>query len=878
MKFLQTYYTSCQQGQLGGSGFQFYSHSKGLDDEELKEIGILGNYTSPMNMPTQPTEQEIRDLFPVAFSYFRLTSGRVGICKSVYLGKDYSGRYGNFFAHCLILESGEFPIHPIHFYHADFFKTNLSEEEKNISTIPAPLPILSLDKVEKDQKIEFSAIGDFLSDERESIFKSILNSQLAYEKTKRKIVFSDDPANAIFWIAAITQSFPMSIAKSITFSTYSLDPINSNLVLNHTLSEGTRFDFQNTRARDFQYFIFDIQNKNFSQIELAYQFSDFVPFAFSIDEGKLLDFHTFLERFNYEFPNEELDHALGLFNILASNTKYENLNFETLTNFVEFISKYDQGNVAKQLLDLIKLKDNNYYLIKILPDFDALIFFLKFLFGTIEKEEDDSLKSFACEFYSDTIISFLDNEGNGIAQENISKFLSFNDSVLALPFSKKEVFVDHLLAPQRLGLIEEIVSDVEQNRDESYPHFCAGILYANYLKHFYRNNKSQFLTEFLSKKIVALAQHENHLFKILKEISDDTSLFSNQIIGFRKSLNIQKINDENLLEAFLTLFKERSDQWQESIKQNLHKEEEIEFLLRLILEQFDKKSNKHSFFVENLNQYNSLFEKEPERFKDLFFKYLHSLNIEKNMEFTMEFLDYTSNIKSRNFNQSLIEKLERKLDAIHFEKLDPTLVTAIESKKRFNKIVTSTNRLSVVYIGHHLKSEKTPLSELILRLNDDGEIKSVDKISLFSWIMELITHRIDRPIHYYETIDYVQSQGDLKQSLTTFYRHLLDIGKSELSLVTGLISYLTSEKTEAKIPKLKDHEKVLKITSEIFPELLANRKNSFVESLNKKLVVSKTLETKRYWMKLYRKQNEIRENSGGVSIFKSLKGFLGKKK
>lgn len=93
MEILQAYYTSCKYGQ-SGSGFQFYSYSEGLSSDELDEIASFVDYVAPTNLPTNPSPEEIERDFPVAFSYFRLASGRVGVVQSVALNHDYTGRPG----------------------------------------------------------------------------------------------------------------------------------------------------------------------------------------------------------------------------------------------------------------------------------------------------------------------------------------------------------------------------------------------------------------------------------------------------------------------------------------------------------------------------------------------------------------------------------------------------------------------------------------------------------------------------------------------------------------------------------------------------------------------------------------------------------------
>lgn len=87
MKVQQLFYTSCKKGISSGMGFQTYSMSEGITQEERKEIEAHCIYIPPENLPTQPTKEEIKKLFPVALSSFRLKHGKYCICQSKYVGK-----------------------------------------------------------------------------------------------------------------------------------------------------------------------------------------------------------------------------------------------------------------------------------------------------------------------------------------------------------------------------------------------------------------------------------------------------------------------------------------------------------------------------------------------------------------------------------------------------------------------------------------------------------------------------------------------------------------------------------------------------------------------------------------------------------------------
>ncbi|WP_157055681.1 hypothetical protein [Clostridium sp. DMHC 10] len=77
MKIYQLYYTSCKKGLTSGMGFQTYSMSEGITEEERQEIEKHCNYIQPSSLPSNPTEEEIKELFPIAFSFFKLKNEKI---------------------------------------------------------------------------------------------------------------------------------------------------------------------------------------------------------------------------------------------------------------------------------------------------------------------------------------------------------------------------------------------------------------------------------------------------------------------------------------------------------------------------------------------------------------------------------------------------------------------------------------------------------------------------------------------------------------------------------------------------------------------------------------------------------------------------------
>ena len=97
MKALQVFYTSCRRGSAPGPGFQIRAFTLGIQAEELREIERRGVYRPPRGAALMPSDEEIARDFPRALRYYPLNSGRWALTLASYTGRDYSGRWGNFF-------------------------------------------------------------------------------------------------------------------------------------------------------------------------------------------------------------------------------------------------------------------------------------------------------------------------------------------------------------------------------------------------------------------------------------------------------------------------------------------------------------------------------------------------------------------------------------------------------------------------------------------------------------------------------------------------------------------------------------------------------------------------------------------------------------
>ena len=214
-KALQLYYTSCKKGLSSGSGFQTFSMSEGISNEERLEIEHYGLYVAPLDMPSQPSMEEVATMFPTSFSFFRLRTGRFGVARSKYVGKDYSGRFGNYFVHALILNDGLFPFHPIRLFGSSIFRDGLTEQEMDVPQAPDPLPSLGIDDLALDGNLDQNIVREFVqNNHRGEVIEKIVAATLAFETSHRPLVFCDSWKNIPYWIGALQMAFPVNMAHA----------------------------------------------------------------------------------------------------------------------------------------------------------------------------------------------------------------------------------------------------------------------------------------------------------------------------------------------------------------------------------------------------------------------------------------------------------------------------------------------------------------------------------------------------------------------------------------------------------------------------------------------------------------------------------------
>ncbi|MFD6105065.1 hypothetical protein ACFWFQ_20620 [Nocardia salmonicida] len=214
----QLQYSSVEHGLSGHPGLQFVAVSSSVSEEEKRLVLPHMTYRPPPDAGARPTAADIA-AFPVGLGYAR-HGGRSVIAQTRYLGKDYSGRYGNFLAHALIIDGDELEgIRPIELWRSAVWPSSISADEtlSELADI-RPNPELNPDMIarylESRGPDSYLRLGYLLDAVRESLAQN----------AGRIIVTAVDTDDIAMWIAAVFYSLPQDGVDELSFLSYTADP------------------------------------------------------------------------------------------------------------------------------------------------------------------------------------------------------------------------------------------------------------------------------------------------------------------------------------------------------------------------------------------------------------------------------------------------------------------------------------------------------------------------------------------------------------------------------------------------------------------------------------------------------------------------------
>ena len=719
MKLLQTYYTSCRVGQSGSSGFQFYSFSDGLTKEELFEIEKIGNYIAPLNLPSNPSKEDIDSLFPVSFNYFKLKSGRVGVLQSVALTQDYSGRPGNFLSHAFILESGNFPFLPILLYKSSSFRTNLTSDEWNTTNVPSKLPPVELETLVKNPNINLSSIQEFLTEnENEKIYSQIINSIIENSVSNRKIILSDNQINISFWIASISFSFPVHLANTITFSTYSIDPANNSSLICATSQEGNRFNFFNDSAYQFQYYIFNIPLNKYSIINHSSTYTDVANTSLTISYDKFIKLHEFFNYFNYQIINNDID---IIYKIFAASEEKGQFQIEW-SELLDFVNQFANDNYLKTYLS-----SNGEYLEQVLSnivdDNQLLLNYFGYCLSILKKTK--SLNDFKIIF--DLYLSWLNmvvfcTEGENVSQGFINKLLSTNESIVKQFLLFGNYFENSFFNNENFNILHNYLSDSATN---SFSTSVLTITFQNsaLCRYSFGNvfNIPSFnliVNQYCQNS--TSGQNVELLFSNITDIKLYSILFDklSSTLSFDILYSIVQKTDRKIIkpEELSTLIKESGN---------------LKLYIALMPYFLANEQNKSNYFWSSIEYLNSKLVTQ-QQYEHLINSYIKINKLAKNEN--RKIIQLIIEKGCTNILPQVIEEYESTLSLENQKNEDYKEIAEISLLKENYKIATQYNVVELWILLFELKQNKLPtVLSALKRVNSDLNIFPLSKFSAFAY-------------------------------------------------------------------------------------------------------------------------------------------------
>jgi hypothetical protein len=345
---LQTHYTSCHYGFSGHAGFQTRAISRDINPGEQRAVERLGIYQPPRNLPTEPEQEKIDSFFPKVYRSTYLETGRLAIIRSVYVGQDYTRRWGNYFSHSLIIECLPDDIWPVDLYEWNGWKDKLlpTEDTENASF---ELPAITL--IPDEEAYAFRELHEFINEDndRKNQLASMIQAVFMRKETSRNIVIREElETSGLFWIACIQKSFPPSHQKELGCSSFQFDP-RACLAVNVTLGE-TDFVLDENE-RKYQFYVFDFVDGKQSHIDSLNEYAVTISTWMTEQPERLQQFYDFTKRFEHDTLNNELVSMLHLFQLsLGVNLA---LGKQDLVNLLTFASSYTKKEYFAQILQII---------------------------------------------------------------------------------------------------------------------------------------------------------------------------------------------------------------------------------------------------------------------------------------------------------------------------------------------------------------------------------------------------------------------------------------------------------------------------------------------------------------------------------------------
>jgi hypothetical protein len=600
MSVKQLFYTSCKRGLSSGMGFQTYSMSKGITEKERREIEGYCVYIPPDNLPTHPSDEEIDKLFPVAFSSFILESGKYCVCNAQYTGKDYSGRYGNYFCHALISDK-PWNFYPIELYGSSIFKSRLTAEEENMLQIDC-LP--EFEEISLGNIISFDTISSFLKqssiDKRRKEFMQLMEIAIGYSKDKKRIIFLDYNSNIPFWIGAVQMSLPKKLAEQFSFTTYCYNPEDVNYAICAVDSNGSKFNFKDSQKL-YKYNVLNFINHDIDDRSCKSNFVKRAEIGYTVSKEVFLPFRDFINQFEYNVLDENIDNCIMLYNMIKKGV--EKSDIENIKRALSFAINYKSMEAYDQIF---KQLDSKLEKISSQVDIELAEIITRFLLKAGRQTDNSENVRKAYDFFFDSV-HYLIVDAEEVSSEQV---LELYKKIKNAEESNMDEFIQLSLEMDRVKAIKTYIEDGKARHAKFYFKTIIDDIITFNDKFSTSNNKKEIfgvkeekdkdITVFLNKSLRILMTSQEDIVDILNYFKDNCEYFGKIVFQMYTSNKVfnKNLEVEKLLCCFVVGEGDEDKEWKGKIFSEISKLPNCsEFLFSIYIEELRKNNGKKSFFI-----------------------------------------------------------------------------------------------------------------------------------------------------------------------------------------------------------------------------------------------------------------------------------------
>ncbi|MQA24017.1 MAG: hypothetical protein GEU94_00795 [Micromonosporaceae bacterium] len=206
----QLHYASVPRGVTDRAGFQFTARSPGAPVEAERLIERFMTYRPPAGLAVEQC--------PVSLAYDHTPHGAIAVCCR-YLGADYTGRPGNFLGHAVVADPDELDgVRPIELWRAPWWARRPAD---SLPTVDALAPGAAIDP---ERVSLLLAAGGAESYRLLAALIDAARDTLAGQAGPVMLI-SDDVDRIALWIAAVSYSLPFGVTRTMSFVTYTSDPL-----------------------------------------------------------------------------------------------------------------------------------------------------------------------------------------------------------------------------------------------------------------------------------------------------------------------------------------------------------------------------------------------------------------------------------------------------------------------------------------------------------------------------------------------------------------------------------------------------------------------------------------------------------------------------